>query len=138
MIGALTAFALSRMRNSEANYQPTWLVFVFLTSLVALILGPALGNRNFSQNMRPYYDLQGLNDYASVDPSRMRGEQMMDAGRVQFSQGASPDLRKAYAFQNVDTYCVVPITINNPKAGEPTPLSSYDFWAVGLNCCSST
>merc|ERR1719401_761214 len=98
-------------------------------------MGPALGDSNFWENMQPYYDIQNLNDYSSVDPTRMRGQQMMDAGRVQFVSGATVDFTKAYAFQNLDTYCVAPITVNNPKVGSVTPLFSYDFWAVGTNCC---
>jgi len=121
--------------KSSPSYQPTWFIFLFLTSLLAVGLGPVLGDQNFWLNMRPYYDLQNLNDYNSVDPTRMRGQQMMDAGRVEFTKGATLDLRKAYAFQNLDTYCVAPITMENPQMGGATPLNSYDFWAVGINCC---
>jgi len=135
VIGFKAGFNVMYMMHRAPAYQPTWYIFLFLTSMAAAILGPVLGNSNFWENMRPYYDLQNLNDYSAVDPTRMRGQQMMDAGRVQFLKGSTLDLRKAYAFQNLDTYCVAPITMNNPQLGTPTPLSSYDFWAVGINCC---
>jgi hypothetical protein len=118
--------------------KPAWLLFLFLTSLIAVVAGPVMGINNFTENMEPYYSLQNLNDYSDVDPTRMRGQQMMDAGRVQFLPGATLDLSKAYAFQNVDTYCVAPISVTNTALGGPTPLASYDFWAVGINCCVGT
>lgn len=133
--GAQAGLNIMDMVKGSPKYQPTWLIFLFLTSLVAAVLGIVMGNSNFWQNMQPYYDLQNLNEYTSVDPSRMRGQQMMDAGRVQFLKGATVDLTKAYAFQNLDTYCVAPITVYNPALGGDTPLTTYDFWAVGLNCC---
>jgi len=124
-----------QMHYGLPGYKPTWFMFLFLTSLVAVVTGAAMGNANFWANTQPYNSLQNLNDYSSVDPTRMRGQQMMDAGRVKFLAGATLDLTKAYAFQNLDTYCVAPISVTNPKLGGPTPLASYDFWAVGINCC---
>lgn len=135
-IGAKAVQNVILMNQGHPSYKPTWLMFLFLTSLIAIFAGTTMGNTNFWANMQPYYSLQNLNDYSAVDPARMRGQQMMDAGRVQFSQGTTLDLSKAYAFQNSDTYCVAPISVHNPKAGGSSPLASYDFWAVGINCCS--
>jgi len=134
-IGFLAGLNIQEMMKGAPSYKPTWYIFLFLTSLVAVVLGPVLGNWNFWQNMQPYYDLMNLNTYTSVDPMRMRGQQMMDAGRIEFLEGAAIDVTKAYAFQNLDTYCVAPITIQG-AAGTLLPLASYDFWAVGLGCCS--
>jgi len=132
---AFAGFNIWQLLKGSGDYQPTWYIFLSLTSFVAVVLGPVLGDANFWQNMAPYYDLKNLNEYNFVDPTRMRGQQMMDAGRVDFLQGATLDLKNAYAFQNLDTYCVAPITMYNPGMGTVTPLNSYDFWAVGVNCC---
>jgi|EP00427_Karlodinium_veneficum_P021067 hypothetical protein len=133
--GIAAALQFRGYLRGDPGYNPTWYVFLFVTGLLAVILGPIQGDGNFWSNMEPYYNLLNLNDYMSVDPTRMRGQQMMDAGRVTFLKGAVVDVRKAYAFQNMETYCVAPITIYNPGLGTPTPLFAYDFWAVGKNCC---
>merc|ERR1719217_1131771 len=54
----------------------------------------------------------------------------MDAGQVLYSPGSTVNTKYAIGFRNVDTYCVAPIV----PEGSP-PLETYDFWAVGLNCC---
>jgi hypothetical protein len=119
--------------------EPSWLTFLFLTMLTAWILGALLGNLNFWTNMQPYYDYRNLNAYFGVDPSQMRGQQVMDAGRVNFVNTSMIDLRRSMGFKNMDTYCVAPITVrsDNPLNPLAVPLSNYEFWAVGLECCSS-
>lgn len=134
--GALAVQKANQLLKHDPRYFPTWYAFIFLTGLIGAVLGPLIGNANFWHNMQPYYEVENLNDYSMVDPTRMRGQQMMDAGRVQFLKNATVDLRRAYAFQNLETYCVAPITVNSPALGSATPLFSYDFWAVGMNCCS--
>ena len=47
-----------------------------------------------------------------------------------FADGAKLDGTKAMGFKNLDLYCVAPIVNGNEV------MSTYDFWAVGLNCCS--
>lgn len=112
----------------------TWSIFLFLTLLLAWGAGAWCGNVNFGVNMRPFYDVMNLNTYPQVDPSKFRGQQLMDAGRIVFTQNTKLDLRRSMGFKNVDMYCVAPITVGNENVSFK-PLASYDFWAVGLNCC---
>jgi len=112
----------------------TWAVFLFLTMLLAWTLGFQLGDCNYSLYQRPFYDIDGLNTYPQVDPSKFRGQQLMDAGRIVFTKDARLDLHRSMGFKNQDTYCVAPITVGNENVTFKV-LPSYDFWAVGLNCC---
>ncbi|CAK9035441.1 Pentatricopeptide repeat-containing protein [Durusdinium trenchii] len=107
-----------------------WSLFIAITAIVAFALGLSTGSFNYSEHMRGIYDVQSLNAYVEVNPATMRGQELMDAGRVQFVSGANVDLNLADGFKNTDVYCVAPITLNGAS------LASYDFWAVGKNCCS--
>lgn len=117
--------------------EPSWYVFICFASLLAWVLAVVLGDINFYNNMQPFYDVLNLNTYPSVDPSRMRGQQLMDAGRIVFVNEAKLDISKSMGFKNLDHYCVAPITISNANASH-VDLASYDFWAVGTNCCSGS
>mmetsp|Transcript_27763 Transcript_27763/g.60709 ORF Transcript_27763/g.60709 Transcript_27763/m.60709 type:complete len:313 (-) Transcript_27763:60-998(-) len=112
------------------NRDPMWYNFSAVTLLLATLLATSFGDMNFWNNMQPFYDVENLNTYPSVNPAREKGHQLMDAGRVYFTDGSGLDTRKAMGFKNKDIYCVAPIS-----HGQDQP-TSYDFWAVGINCCS--
>ncbi|CAE7229397.1 CELF4 [Symbiodinium natans] len=119
-------------RTKMQDQDPTWYTFAALALGVATISAAVLGDMNYWYNMQPYYDIENINTYPSVNPAREKGQQLMDAGRVYFEDGTGLDTSKAMAFRNLDRYCVAPIVFGQE------PLASYDFWAVGVNCCSGT
>lgn len=129
------AWMAIRAKVRHEMKEPTWCIFLFITSLIAVILGVGLGDQIFNNFMQTYYNYLNLNDYKYVNVAKMRGEQLMDGARLGFQDGATLDLRKAIGFKNQNTYCVVPITMAD-KSGVMPELANYDFWAVGLNCCS--
>lgn len=121
--------------HNSLHAWPVWLVFLASTSLLAAFSGILLGNLNYGLNMLPYYELKTYNIYDSMNPQINHGQQFMDAGKVGFIPNAMLDLQKAYKFENYDQYCVAPISLRDASTGSAVALQSYDFWAVGLNCC---
>eukprot|EP00927_Polykrikos_kofoidii_P061822 TRINITY_DN5664_c0_g1_i1.p1 TRINITY_DN5664_c0_g1~~TRINITY_DN5664_c0_g1_i1.p1 ORF type:complete len:310 (+),score=33.63 TRINITY_DN5664_c0_g1_i1:166-1095(+) len=117
-------------RKSLGHGEPSWFCFLFLASLIAWSTAYMMGTSNYATNMLPYYDAMNLNVYPLVDPQVYNGQQLMDLGRAVFVPGSRLDITKSMGFRNVDIYCVAPIVSGN------NTLSTFDFWAVGLNCCS--
>jgi hypothetical protein len=117
-------------RAKRKDKELTWYMFSTLSLILAVILAAVLGDMNFWYNMQPFYDIENLNTYPNINPSAEKGQQLMDAGRVYFANDARLDDKYAMGFKNLDLYCVAPIVVGDAA------LASYDFWAVGLNCCS--
>lgn len=135
-IAKIALDSVNRERG-DANSDPSWLVFLAVVCFIAWLSGVLLGDLNYFYNMEPFYEINTLNVYSPVDPTKTAGQMVMDAGRVTFSKGTKPDPQKGMAFKNLDTYCVAPIVNEKSRnESEITKRASYDFWAVGLNCCS--
>lgn len=116
--------------HADSEREPTWHTFLALCMIIAWFGGFLLGDSNFRQFTRPYCDMMNLNTYTDVSPAMRRGQQIMDAGTIQFATGSRLDITKSMGFKSKTLYCVAPITIGNAS------LPTYDFWAVGTDCCS--
>eukprot|EP00405_Crypthecodinium_cohnii_P013348 CAMPEP_0206429512 /NCGR_PEP_ID=MMETSP0324_2-20121206/6283_1 /ASSEMBLY_ACC=CAM_ASM_000836 /TAXON_ID=2866 /ORGANISM="Crypthecodinium cohnii, Strain Seligo" /LENGTH=243 /DNA_ID=CAMNT_0053895203 /DNA_START=438 /DNA_END=1169 /DNA_ORIENTATION=+ len=114
----------------------SWIMFICVSCLLATLSGLVVGNYNFLQHSEIFYDVMALNSYDAIDPSKVQGQEFMDAGRMNFVNGTRVDLARAMSFRNMETYCVAPIS--NAAADSNATLSNYDFWAVGKDCCSLT
>lgn len=117
-------------RGRKRDREPAWLMFTSLSCVFAVIFATVFGNLNYVFNLLPYYEIDSLNNYPSVNPANDWGQMMMDAGRIYFADGTGIDMQKASSFKATDLYCVAPIVNGEEK------MSHYDFWAVGVNCCS--
>merc|ERR1719158_2377819 len=117
-------------RAKARDRDPMWYTFAALGFFLAVCLATVFGDMNFWYNMQPFYDIENLNTYPNINPAKEKGQQLMDAGRVYFANDARLDDKYAMGFKNLDLYCVAPIVVGSDQ------LASYDFWAVGLNCCS--
>lgn len=131
--GAFVARDMLQRRKallSGEHLAPSWLMFLGASTLFACVLALLLGNWNFATNSLPYYSLNDLGRHADVDPSSAGGLRYMDAGIVRFTADSFVEAEKAIGFKHLDTFCVAPITRGD------SPLATYDFWAVGVNCCN--
>jgi len=137
LVGDLWWICQKRQMGIAGMHGASWVLFLCLTGLVAVAMAVDFGNRIFELNSEPFFDITSLNSYDEVDPAGVRGQELMDAGQILFSKNAHLDLTKSMSFKNQNTYCVTPITVTDGKIWNP-PLPSYDFWAVGKDCCSST
>lgn len=109
--------------------------FMTFTLIFAWIVGLVYGDSLYTTYFQPYLDVVNLNTYPSVNPARFKGSQLMDAGVIEFVPGSHLDLTKTYGFKNGDTYCVAPV-VGPQQSGKQTTPPTYDFWAVGTNCCT--
>merc|ERR1719375_2119514 len=125
VVSGVQAYSVMRRKWAGASREdPTWYVFLTLSLALAWVLAMILGQMNYTNNMQPFYDILNLNMYPAVDISKIRGQQVMDAGRIRFTPGTVLDLKRSAGLKNKDVYCVAPITI----LGQPQ--ASYDYWAV--------
>jgi len=124
-----------RQRNityTDGQREPSWLYFLFLSMMIAWVCAVIGGMWTYENSMKPYYQQHDLNIYIAVNPSNAAGQGMMDAGSIIFDEGTRLDTTKSMGFKHNDVYCAAPITFGN------TTLATYDFWAVGKNCCSGS
>lgn len=114
----------------EGEEDPTWYLFLAVACVLAWVLGLTCGMLNYSQNMAPYFHLHDLNVVQGVDPATSGGQEFLDASTIVFNNGSHVDQSLSLAFKDSTLYCVAPITVGS------LPFATYDFWAVGTNCCN--
>mmetsp|Transcript_49551 Transcript_49551/g.114823 ORF Transcript_49551/g.114823 Transcript_49551/m.114823 type:complete len:321 (+) Transcript_49551:70-1032(+) len=127
----LLAFVAWQQTHRQGPQEPTWYSFIFAAGLVAWVLGLGLGRANYHSNVVPYRDIANLAFYTQVDPAVMRGTQLMDAGRITFTENSRVNVSMSEGFKHGSVYCVAPIVSENGS------LERYDFWAVGTDCCNA-
>jgi hypothetical protein len=120
-----------RPRSDNSSREPTWWTFLFATGLVAWVAAFVLGELTSPALTGHLKDVMDLNFYQEVDVTAKSGLQLMDAGRINFVQGTHLALNKSMGFRHDKIYCVAPVA-----PGGSFPPAVYDFWAVGVGCCS--
>lgn len=117
-----------------------WFALSTFLFLMAFFLAVVLGELNYWHFGYPFFFLESMKTYVNIDPAEVNGVRMMDAGKVYFAEGARVATDLSMSFTSWDTYCVAPITtsVGLPSQNARGMLSSYDLWAVGINCCKSS
>lgn len=134
LVVIVAGIAINHRSQSFMNpeTEPSWYIFLAVTMLIAWVLAMVVGNSIYLAVSLQFYEILDLNSYSDVDPNTMRGQQLMDAGAVAFASGTSLDLAMSMGFKSNSMYCVAPIVSNSSAAP-----ATYDFWAVGKDCCTS-
>lgn len=119
------------------GWWPFWLCVV---SVLAAAVGYLTGKYLWSDFLGPYYEYKRLQMYRGINPNVIPGERIQDSGLVDFTSNAQIDRSKGGCFMDRgDTYCIAPIVdggvVQYDLQGIPRT-GSYDYFAVGINCCS--
>jgi len=128
LLVVICAYTVSSFRRGNWAY-----IIVGISCVIALIAAFVWGGYIHDSYIKPYEDVTNLNIYPNVNPQLYTGSQLMDAGQINFVKGSHLDLSKSFGFKNGNTYCVAPIV---GPAQNASSKATYDFWAVGTNCCS--
>jgi len=133
-IAAYTAFKAQAAKDDD-DAPPAWYTYNAWAFLAATILAAVCGNFVFFAEINTFYDYQTLNSYSAINPAHETGQMVMDSGRIYFAADVHLDIKKTAGFKHGDVYCVVPITHWDAHKLADDKLPTYDFWAVGVNCC---
>lgn len=116
---------------------PCW---KFLFCLLGSTMGGFVGHHLWETYWQQYSEISLLKAYRGIDPAVVPGAQIQDAGAVEFASTAGIDSEHAGCFMNAGrTYCIAPIVTNGTmlqNVGGAPRYGSYDYFAVGVDCCS--
>lgn len=116
--------------NRKHNPDPTWFTYAALATFLAIVVGIVVGNQNYNDLARPYYQLRDLKTISNVDAGAETGQNVMDAGVIDFAGNHFVDKARSWHFVHRHAYCVAPVTRTSGA------MDFYDFWMVGEDCCS--
>lgn len=138
VFGIAMAKLHSRVRWSAVFYWTWWPFLKLVLFIAAAVLGTMLGNYLWVNKFYPYTRLGELQAYQNVDPARVSGVRLQDAGVVSFSDSAGVDRTRTGCLQNRVTYCVAPIVPDGQisEGADRVPHKRYDLFMAGVDCCS--
>ncbi|CAK9066115.1 unnamed protein product [Durusdinium trenchii] len=129
----IVLIVLRRYFSGKSKVFPFWYAFLGVALTSAVVASLLFAHMNYMKNEIASDTLKRLATATNVDPAVDSTSRYLDVGRVVFAPGTGLDVAKSIGFKNKDVYCVAPIV--NPNASKAP--ASYDYWAVGLNCCDA-
>jgi len=143
--GVICLLALGTSYLAYQRRQRLWIA-ISICLWAALVIGVVLGEQTYWRYTVHGHGYEDLASYVNVDPSKDSGQSYMDAGRVYFKENSYVLRTNASAFRDGALYCAAPIVRNmegntnqafTRAVGTP-PSGTFDFWAVGKNCCPTS
>jgi hypothetical protein len=134
LVGIWIVSVLVARDKRKNDPEPAWFTYFSIMMGLGLFFGFFLGIDIFHNWSFNYYTIKDLKVIGHLDASKERGQNVMDAGIVYFAEGNGIDAERSWHFKQGDVYCVAPIIAGQHPAVPDT--QSFDFWAVGKNCCS--
>lgn len=135
---ALSSYAGDYHHNAKRSlfYWSWWPVWSAVLCVAGVVAGALVGHLVWATELSKYSQLQSGQTYMDISPAVVPGKQIQDAGIVDFSQGTSIDREHGGCHQgDGHTYCVAPI-LKGGRLGNAPSTGSYDYFAVGVDCCS--
>jgi len=130
---ATVVVALNRRKYDP---EPGWYTYFAIMTGIAVFVGWYLGHGIYNTYSFPYYQVNDLKTLANIDASKEHGQNVMDAGIMNFAEGNRIDAMRGWHFKQKTLYCVAPII--RGKFPNVPETQSFDFWAVGKDCCSTS
>eukprot|EP00931_Biecheleriopsis_adriatica_P073907 TRINITY_DN48107_c0_g1_i1.p1 TRINITY_DN48107_c0_g1~~TRINITY_DN48107_c0_g1_i1.p1 ORF type:complete len:311 (+),score=50.57 TRINITY_DN48107_c0_g1_i1:127-1059(+) len=119
-------------KGDLSHREPNWFTFMASTSLAAWVFAVALGMYTWTSLVQPYYEISELAMIRNVSTRESNAGQYIDVGAIEFVKGTDVVERMAMGYKDGNLYCVAPILTFVENSSAP---ATYDFWAVGVNCC---
>lgn len=136
LVGLAVAFWLGTVMVAvwarKKDPEPSWFTYFAIVTGLAVFAGVLTGSSIFKAYTEQYYTVKDLKVLSNFDAGKEQGQNVMDAGIFYFADGNHIDATRSWHFKHGELYCVAPIIGSNPVPDS----QSFDFWAVGKDCCS--
>jgi len=129
--------ALLAVNRRKYDPEPAWFSYFSLVLGIAIFTALPIGNYIFNRWTLPYMEIKDLKVIGHLDVSKELGQNVMDVGIAYFADGNKIDATRSWHFKQNTVYCVAPI-IKGAYGKAMPETGSFDFWAVGKDCCSES